>query len=180
MVFEAHTNFWLFFQTILELASASRKNRACTLPCSNKTVTLGQFKNFLCCLLRYKKIPNVQSILRPKSLLALSTLDPSRSFTNVLWESSNPAASKDLDSIYGVHGTTLKFYRENITVNCGNNREEADANKDNTCDYQRTQLGHSWLLSWLRLKFLYSFSIMAARLSHTEACNPARGVFPNS
>ncbi|KAH7066350.1 heterokaryon incompatibility protein-domain-containing protein [Paraphoma chrysanthemicola] len=74
------------------------------------------FKRLLRNVLRQPKLRDVKSVMRPKSLLALSTTDPARKFLSVLWESSTLKATEDLDRIYAIRGISPKFYRNEMKV----------------------------------------------------------------
>ncbi|KAF2805103.1 HET-domain-containing protein [Mytilinidion resinicola] len=108
--------YWSRVWVVQELASANRSRRACTLRCGEKSVTLNQFADFLRRILRQIKISELQTIMRPRSLLSLSTQDPSKTFLHNLWESSSLLATDARDRIYGIRGISPKFYRDNIEV----------------------------------------------------------------
>ncbi|KAF2116413.1 heterokaryon incompatibility protein-domain-containing protein [Lophiotrema nucula] len=108
--------YWKRLWVVQELAAANRTRRTCTLHCGEKSVTLGQFKAFLRKMYRQIKISNLTSIMQPRTLLSLSTPDPSRPFVNVLWHSANLIASDPRDKFYGIRGISPKFYRDNIEV----------------------------------------------------------------
>ncbi|KAH7092463.1 heterokaryon incompatibility protein-domain-containing protein [Paraphoma chrysanthemicola] len=109
-------DYWCRVWVVQEIAAALRNNRSCMVQCGDKTVTLNQFKRLLRNVLRHPKLRDVKSVLRPKSLLALSTTDPNRKFLSVLWESSSLQATEDLDRIYAIRGISPKFYRNEIKV----------------------------------------------------------------
>jgi hypothetical protein len=105
--------YWGRVWVVQELSSS---RRACILRCGDKSVTLDQFREFLRGILRQIKFSDLRSMTRPRSLMALSTPDPSRTFLHVLWESSSLQSTEVLDRIYGIRGISPKFYQDNIEV----------------------------------------------------------------
>jgi hypothetical protein len=116
--------YWSRVWVVQELASANRTRRACTLRCGAKSVALNQLRAFMGIILRQLKFSELKAMTRPRCLISLSTQDPSRSFLDVLWESSSLLATDARDRIYGIRGISPKFYRDNIEVNYTSNYEQ--------------------------------------------------------
>jgi hypothetical protein len=106
-------DYWGRVWVVQELASS---RHACTLRCGDKSVTLDQFRLILRSILRQIKISELRSMTRPRSLMTLSTPDPSKTILHVLWESSSLKSTEVLDRIYGIRGIFPKFYQDNIDV----------------------------------------------------------------
>ena len=108
--------YWTRIWMAQELAAANRIRKPCTLYCGKRSVTLDQFKAFLETMLRLMKESPLRTITQPKALLSLSTMNPKRTFLDILWQSSTLKASKDVDRIYAIRGISEKFYRKEIKV----------------------------------------------------------------
>jgi len=109
--------YWTRVWVVQELASANRTRRTCTIQCGSKSVSFSEFKSFLRAILCQLDFADLKDPKRPGYLLSLSTQDDSRTFLDVLWQSSSLDATNDLDRIYGIRGISPKFYRDQIKVN---------------------------------------------------------------